>query len=90
VRNAIKASAASGRSPAKMVKGGYESIKGFTLGGFLPPMEITPEDHEGGGWVCVYQWDGSKFNRVKDWYKAYREVIHDQLAIAAKDAAAKK
>ncbi len=66
------------------VKKGYEHIKGFTLGGFLPPLEITPQDHEGGGWVRVYQWDGEKFVLVKDWYKAHRDVIKARLEEVAK------
>ncbi|MCP4667361.1 MAG: ABC transporter substrate-binding protein, partial [Deltaproteobacteria bacterium] len=66
------------------VKKGYEHIKGFTLGGFLPPMEITPEDHEGGGWVRVYQWDGAKFILKKDWYKAHRDIIEARLKEVAK------
>ena len=50
VRNAIKAK--GGAVPtSEDVKKGMEAIKGFTLGGFVPPMELTPADHEGGGWV---------------------------------------
>jgi branched-chain amino acid transport system substrate-binding protein len=63
---------------------GYEHIKDFTLGGFLPPMEITPEDHEGGGWVRAYQWDGTKFILAKDWYKAHRDIIKVRLEEVAK------
>ena len=37
------------------VKKGFESIKDFTLGGFLPPLTVVREDHEGGGWVRIYQ-----------------------------------
>ena len=47
-------------------------------------MEITAKDHEGGGWVRVYQWDGEKFVLVKDWYKAYRGVIKARLKEVAK------
>ena len=51
VRNAIKAK--GGATPtSEEVKKGMESIKGFTLGGLVPPMEITAADHEGGGWVA--------------------------------------
>jgi branched-chain amino acid transport system substrate-binding protein len=77
VRNAIKMSGPP--ITGEKVQKGYEAIKGFGMGGFLPPMEITQDDHEGGGWVRVYQWDGDKFNLKKDWYKAYREVIQAQL-----------
>ena len=34
------------------VKRGYERIKDFSLGGFLPPLTVTESDHEGGGWAA--------------------------------------
>ena len=86
VRNAIKLFGPP--ITGEKVKKGYENIKNYTLGGFLPPMEITPEDHEGGGWVRVYQWDGGKFVLAKDWFKAHRDVIQAQLTVLAKEEAA--
>jgi branched-chain amino acid transport system substrate-binding protein len=51
------------------------------LGGLVPPLEITPTDHEGGGWVQVFQVKGGKFVKATDWTRAYRDVV---------DAAVKK
>ena len=62
------------------VRDGYEHIRNFTMGGLLAPLVLTPEDHEGGGLVRVYQWDGKKFILKKDYFKAYRDVIQEQLA----------
>ena len=42
------------------VKNGMEQIKDFTLGGLVPPMALTPADHEGGGWVQVWTVKGGK------------------------------
>ena len=57
IRNAIKAR--GGQKPTgRKIKKGMEQIKDFTLGGLVPPMQITPEDHEGGGWVRVFQVQG--------------------------------
>ena len=42
------------------VKKGFEMINDFTLGGLVPPLEITPTDHEGGGWVQIFQVKGDK------------------------------
>ena len=39
-----------GKITGEDVKKGFEKIKGFTLGGLVPPLKITPTDHEGGGW----------------------------------------
>jgi branched-chain amino acid transport system substrate-binding protein len=52
----------------------------------VPPLEITPQDHEGGGWVEIYQVKGGKFVKTTDWFKAYPEVIAKHL----KEANAKK
>jgi branched-chain amino acid transport system substrate-binding protein len=67
------------------VKKGFESIKAFTLGGLVPPMQITEQDHEGGGWVRIYQVKDRKWVPVTDWFTGYREVVWDLI----KEAAAK-
>jgi branched-chain amino acid transport system substrate-binding protein len=61
------------------VKMGYERIKGFTLSGFLPPLNVTTQDHEGGGWVQIYQTKGGKLVRHTDWFKGYRDVVLDEI-----------
>jgi branched-chain amino acid transport system substrate-binding protein len=82
VRNAIKAK--GGATPtSEEVKKGMESIKGFTLGGLVPPMEITTADHEGGGWVQVWTVKGGKLVRVKDWFQGNRPLILKHLAADA-------
>src|SRR2546430_7836031 len=48
VRNALKAKP-DGRITGEDVKKGVEKIASFTLGGLVPPLKITPNDHEGGG-----------------------------------------
>ena len=35
-------------------------IQGFTLGGLVPPLQVTPTDHEGGGWVQIFQVKGGR------------------------------
>jgi branched-chain amino acid transport system substrate-binding protein len=66
------------------VKKGFERIKDFTLGGFLPSLTLTPEDHEGGGWVRIYQTRGEKLVPVTDWFHGYREVVLEEVRKAAK------
>ena len=82
-RNAIKAKAGA-RPSSEDVKRGMESIKGFTLGGLVPPMEITPEDHEGGGWVQVWTVKDGKLVKNGDWFQGYRDVIKKHLAAETK------
>lgn len=65
------------------VKKGLERIKDFTLGGFLPPLTVTPQDHEGGGWVRLYQTKGEKLEPFTDWFRGYRDVVLDEVKKAA-------
>jgi branched-chain amino acid transport system substrate-binding protein len=83
VRNAVKAKP-DGKITGDDVKKGFEKIKGFTLGGLVPPLEITPNDHEGGGWVQVFQAKDGKFVKTTDWYKAYPDVLAKHIKDAAK------
>ena len=79
IRNALKAKP-NGQITGEDVKNGFEQIKDFTLGGLVPPLEITPDDHEGGGWVKVFQVKGGKFVAVGDWFRAYPEILRKHLA----------
>jgi branched-chain amino acid transport system substrate-binding protein len=78
-RNAIKAK--GGAMPTSMeVKNGMEAVRDFTLGGMIPPMQLSPEDHEGGGWVQVWSVKGGKLVKSTEWFQAYRDVIKKHLA----------
>ena len=78
IRNALKAKP-GGKITGTDVKNGFEKISNFTLGGLVPPLKITPEDHEGGGLVEVYRVQGGKFVKVTDWYAAYLDVVNKQV-----------
>jgi branched-chain amino acid transport system substrate-binding protein len=61
------------------MKNGWEQIKDFTLGGLLPPITVKPNDHEGGGWVQVYQTKDEKLVAKSDWIRGYREIVLDEV-----------
>jgi branched-chain amino acid transport system substrate-binding protein len=75
IENAVKAKGGSSDITGEDVKKGFEQIKGLSLGGLIPPLEITPEDHEGGGWVRVFQVKGNGFVPATDWMHGYRDVV---------------
>ena len=79
IRNAMKAKGGANITPED-VKKGMEQIKGFTLGGLIPPMEINNVDHEGGGWVQVFTAKGGKWVKATEWYKAYPTLLKKHLA----------
>jgi branched-chain amino acid transport system substrate-binding protein len=66
------------------VQKGFERIKDFTLGGFLPPLTVVRDDHEGGGWVRFYQTKDQKLVPFTDWFRGYRDVVLDEVKKAEK------
>jgi branched-chain amino acid transport system substrate-binding protein len=79
VRNALKAKP-GGNITGVDVKAGFEKIKGFT--GLVPPLEITANDHEGGGWVQIFAVKGGKFVKATEWDKAYPDVLAKHIKAA--------
>jgi len=74
IRNALKAKP-DGKITGADVKAGFEKIRDFTLGGLVPPLEVTATDHEGGGLVQVWQVSGGKWVKRTDWFRAYPDVV---------------
>ena len=80
LKNALKLT--GGKAPTgEDVKKGFEAIRDVNLGGLVPPFQITPTDHEGGGWVQIFQVKGGKFVKETEWMQAYRDVV--QAAVKA-------
>ncbi len=78
IRNALKAN--GGQKPTgEQVKKGFESINDVTLGGLVPPLKITAADHEGGGWVQIFQAKGGKFVKMTEWFRAYPEIVAAEI-----------
>lgn len=71
------------------VKKGMEMIHDFKLGGLVPPLTITADDHEGGGWVQIFAVEGQGFKKMTDWYRAYRKLVVETAAETAKKLASK-
>lgn len=60
---------------AEKLKKGMEEIKDFNAEGLIPPITITPQDHQGGGYGRISQWDGEHWVPKTDWYAAYQDVV---------------
>ena len=68
VRNALTLT--DGKPPTGAdVKKGFEMIQGFSLGGLVPPLQVTPTDHEGGGWVQIFQVKGDGLVKETEWFQ---------------------
>jgi branched-chain amino acid transport system substrate-binding protein len=81
IRNALKAKP-DGKITGADVKAGFEKISNFTLGGLVPPLKITPTDHEGGGLVQIWQVKGGKFEKTTEWFSAYPDVLAKHIKAA--------
>jgi len=82
IRLAVAAN--GGKAPTGAdVQQGFQSIKDFTLGGLVPPLQITPVDHEGGGWVQIYQVKGNKMVKETEWFRGYRDMVSKMIATSA-------
>jgi branched-chain amino acid transport system substrate-binding protein len=74
IRNALKLN--GGKQPTgEDVKKGFEQIRDFTLGGLVPPLKVSEADHEGGGWVQVFQVKGGKFVKETEWFRGYPAIV---------------
>jgi len=49
----------------------------------VPPLQITPVDHEGGGWVQIYQVKGNKMVKETEWFRGYRDMVSKMIATSA-------
>jgi branched-chain amino acid transport system substrate-binding protein len=83
IRNAVKAKP-DGKITGEDAKKGFEKISNFTLGGLVPPLKVTPTDHEGGGLVQIWQVKGGKFVKETDWFAAYQDVVAKHIKEAGK------
>ena len=73
-----------GKITGEDVKKGFEKINNFTLGGLVPPLKVTPQDHEGGGLIQIWQVKGGKFVKVTDWFAAYQDVVAKHIKESGK------
>lgn len=78
IENAVKAKGSADVTGTD-VRDGFYGIKDYTLGGLLPPLQITRKDHEGGGWVRIFQATKDGYKPNTEWYRAYREEVRELL-----------
>lgn len=83
IRNAVK-DKKSGNITGEDAKKGFEKISNFTLGGLVPPLKITPTDHEGGGVVQIFSVKGGKFVKATEWFSAYNDIVAKHIKEAKK------
>jgi branched-chain amino acid transport system substrate-binding protein len=88
IKNALNLSHGAKPTPTQVAKG-FEMIRDFKLGGLVPPISITPADHEGGGWVRIFQVKGDGFVAKTPWFRGYRKLVVSLEAKTAQQMASK-
>ncbi len=73
--------AAQSRKGAKItsedMRLGFEKITAASLAKFgemVPPLRVTAADHEGGGWIQVFQIKGGEYVKASEYFTAYPQV----------------
>jgi branched-chain amino acid transport system substrate-binding protein len=75
---------------SEQVRWGFENLaltdkrlEELGMKGFLHPIKVTCEDHEGNGPVRIQQWDGKKWDIVSDWIAPMRDIVRPKVEAAA-------
>jgi branched-chain amino acid transport system substrate-binding protein len=65
-------------------------LKELGASGFMQPLKVTCEDHEGGGAVKFAQWDGNKWKVITDWIQPDRKLVRQMIEESAAKYAKEK
>ncbi len=66
-----------------------DRIKEIGLEGFMAPMKVSCEDHNGHHQVYMQEWDGKQWKKISDWFDPMKDVVRPMLETAAADYVAK-
>ena len=64
---------------------GFERIKDFDAKGLIPGVTFTGEDHQGGGYGRVAEWDGEKWAPLGDWHASFQDVVWEEIRAGAEE-----
>ena len=56
----------------------------------MSPLQISCNDHEGGGAVRFQTWDGNKWNMVTDWIDTDQSIVRPMIEASAMKYAEEK
>jgi branched-chain amino acid transport system substrate-binding protein len=98
IRNAIKIKGSTAikgsdvRDGLEAINLGDADFKRLGLEGFMKPLKVTCQDHEGGGLIAIQQWNAKTktWKLVSEWIEPMRDVVgklveEDSAAYAAEN-----
>jgi branched-chain amino acid transport system substrate-binding protein len=65
-------------------------LKELGMEGFMSPVKVYCEDHEGSGPVRIQRWDGEKWEVASDWIEPMNDVVRPMIEASAAEYAAEK
>lgn len=66
------------------------ALKKLGAEGFMPPLKVSCEDHEGSGLVKFQQWDGKAWKVLTDWIEPDRKLVRAKIEASAAQYAKEK
>lgn len=67
-----------------------DRLRELGLDGLMSEVNITCEDHEGGGRAIMQQWDGKTWNTISDWLEPDQSIVRPLIEKSAAAYAAEK
>jgi branched-chain amino acid transport system substrate-binding protein len=65
-------------------------LKKLGATGFMQPLKVSCEDHEGGGAVKFQQWDGQRWKVITDWIPSDQKLVRPMIEASAAQYAKEK
>jgi branched-chain amino acid transport system substrate-binding protein len=62
-----------------------ERLKEIGLEGFMHPLQVTCEDHNGHHPVYMQEWDGKQWQPISEWFEPMEDVVRPMLEAAAEE-----
>ncbi|MEJ0078606.1 MAG: ABC transporter substrate-binding protein [Alphaproteobacteria bacterium] len=60
-------------------------LKELGADGFMAPMAVSCEDHNGHNSAFMAQWDGTKYNKASDWIAPLKDKVNPLIQQSSKD-----
>ncbi|MDN3518723.1 ABC transporter substrate-binding protein [Aquisalimonas lutea] len=65
------------------LRDGFHMIEDYDAEGMMPPLTFSEEDHQGGGYGRVSEWNGEEWEPVTDWFAAYQDIVWEEIEESA-------
>ncbi len=64
---------------AEKLRDGIRMLENYDAEGLMPPVTFSGEDHQGGGYGRVSQWNGESWEPITDWFTAYQDLVWEEI-----------